>query len=63
MADITMCSSPNCPQYDFCYRAQAPINMEGQSWANFEYTCNESNGFCEFIPQKMSDNLTKSNKK
>ena len=50
MADITMCSSQNCPQYDYCYRAQAKVNNEYQSWSNFEYTCNELSGFEEFIP-------------
>lgn len=50
MADFTMFSSPNCPHYEECYRAQAKINMKGQSWCNFEYTCNEVSGFDEFIP-------------
>ena len=31
-----------------CYRAKAKAS-EYQSWSNFEYVCNENNGFEEFI--------------
>lgn len=48
MADITMCTSENCPVRDSCYRVQAKPN-QFQSWSNFEYTCNENNGFEDFI--------------
>ena len=48
MADITMCTGLNCPKREECYRTkanQSPL----QSWSNFEYTCNEDSGFCDFI--------------
>ena len=51
MADITMCTSLNCPKREECYRTkanQSPL----QSWSNFEYTCNEDSGFCDFIKYK-----------
>ena len=51
MSDITMCSSENCPMRYKCYRAQSKAN-EYQSWSNFEYTCNENNGFEDFIAIK-----------
>ena len=48
IADITMCSSENCPYKEKCYRTKAnPSNF--QSWSNFEYTCNEDSGFEDFI--------------
>lgn len=48
MPDITMCASENCPEREECYRTQAkPSKL--QSWSNFEYTCNEESGFCDFI--------------
>ena len=48
MADITMCSSNNCPIRASCYRTKTNVEKI-QSWANFEYTCNENSGFEEFI--------------
>ena len=48
IADITMCTSINCPERDNCYRAQAKPSVM-QSWSNFEYRCNEDSGFCDFI--------------
>ena len=48
IADITMCSSKFCPMREECYRAQAKEDSV-QSWNNFEYTCNEDSGFCDFI--------------
>ena len=50
--DITMCTSINCPERDNCYRAQAKAD-EQQIWCNFEYTCNENSGFCDFITMKQ----------
>ena len=48
MADITMYTSENCPVRDSCYRVQAnPSDL--QSWSDFEYTCNEDNGFAYYI--------------
>ena len=53
--DITKCSSNCCPHKNDCYRVQAKPNPI-QSYANFEYTCNENSGFCDFIkmPVKQS---------
>ena len=51
MADITMCTGLNCPKREECYRTKAnPSPL--QSWSNFEYTCNEDSGFCDFIIYK-----------
>ena len=54
IADITMCSSENCPEREYCYRVQNKPS-ETQSWSNFEYTCNENSGFEDFIPVKHFD--------
>lgn len=51
MPDITMCSSQYCPEKNNCYRATAKPS-EHQSWSNFEYMCNENNGFEDFISNK-----------
>lgn len=48
MPDISMCLSENCPIKDSCYRAQAKPSAY-QSWCDFEYSCNEDSGFCEYI--------------
>ena len=59
MADITMCSSINCPVRGTCYRTKAESEM--QSWYNFEYVCNENNGFADYIPMtpKKNENIIK----
>lgn len=46
--DLTMCSSENCPMKDTCYRVQGTPSTY-QSWSNFEYSCNENSGFCDYI--------------
>lgn len=51
MPDISMCSSDNCPMKDKCYRSTATASKY-QSWSNFEYTCNENNGYADFILNK-----------
>ncbi len=48
MPDITMCLSESCPVRDTCYRKQAKPDKY-QSYSIFDYTCNEDNGFCEYI--------------
>lgn len=48
MADITMCTCNGCPVKDECYRTRAKPDPY-QSYANFEYECNEENGFADFI--------------
>lgn len=60
MAGITMCSSINCPVREICYRSRAETG-EIQSWSNFEYVCNENNGFADFIPitPKKNENIIK----
>lgn len=54
MADITMCTSETCPYKGTCYRAQVEENL--QNWYNFEYTCNENSGFCDYIPTLKEKN-------
>lgn len=48
MPDISMCSSKHCPMKDKCYRSTATASKY-QSWSNFEYACNENNGYEDFI--------------
>ena len=62
IADITMCSSNNCPIRASCYRTKANSD-KWQNWCNFEYTCNENNGFSDYIPinPKKNDNIIKAN--
>lgn len=52
MPDLTLCSSNECPVKDTCYRAQATPDKL-QSYSNFEYTCNEDNGFVYYIPLEL----------
>jgi len=54
MPDVTMCTSNECPVKDTCYRAQATPDKL-QSYSNFEYTCNENNGFSYYIPFKLDE--------
>ena len=54
IADITMCANEVCPMREECYRVRAKPS-EYQSWSNFEYTCNENSGFCDFISVKHFD--------
>ena len=63
IADITMCTSQNCPYRASCYRSQAKPS-EYQSWSNFEYTCNENSGFSDYISikPKKNDNIIKINR-
>lgn len=49
MADITKCSQNGCPMADTCYRVKAEDNPFWQSWTNYEYTCNEGDGFSMYI--------------
>lgn len=54
--DITMCMSKECPQREKCLRAMA-VPEAYQSWANFEYVCNEESGFEDFMPILSYDKL------
>lgn len=54
MADITMCSTNNCPMRASCYRVKAKDDVY-QSWANFEYTCNENNGYPDYVALKNEE--------
>lgn len=52
MPDITMCSSINCPMREICYRVKA-MPEKLQSWSNnYEYSCNEDNGFENYIKMR-----------
>ena len=57
IADITMCTSENCPYRDECYRVRAKPSIF-QSWSNFEYTCNENSGFEDFIQYVKKSDVT-----
>ena len=48
MPDITMCTSETCDMKECCYRVIAKPDKL-QSYSNFEYTCNEDNGFEYFM--------------
>ena len=58
MSDITMCSSVNCPERNNCYRSRAKPS-EFQSYSNFGYTCNENNGFSDFLKMDSRKTLEK----
>ena len=57
IADITMCTSENCPYRDECYRVRAKPGKY-QSWSNFEYVCNENSGFEDFIQYVKKSDVT-----
>lgn len=48
MPDITMCTSETCALKECCYRVMAKPDKL-QSYSNFEYMCNEDNGFEYFM--------------
>ena len=55
MPDITMCFSEDCPMREKCYRATANPDPIYQSYADFStYSCNEKNGFEDFIKNKST---------
>ena len=56
MADFTMCASERCPVRGTCYRQKAKAS-ENQSWCNFEYTCNENNGFIDYMALTVKENI------
>ena len=60
MPNITMCSSENCTEKDSCYRARAEPESS-QTWWNFEYNCNENNGFEYFIKCEREENKNNEN--
>lgn len=47
---MTMCTSTECPMREKCYRAYS--DDDRQDCFNYEYTCNENSGFCDFISAK-----------
>lgn len=63
MADITMCTSNNCPMRASCYRIKAKADEYAQSWSNFEYTCNENSGYPDYISivKQPNKNIIKNN--
>lgn len=56
MADITMCICNSCPVSEQCYRVKAKSDPY-QSYCNFEYECNENNGFADFIRYERGENI------
>lgn len=54
MPDITLCVANFCPYRDTCYRYKAKPNKL-QSYNDFIYTCNESNGFKHYIAIRRDD--------
>lgn len=58
MINVIMCTSKYCPVRDTCYRARVK-EEESCSWNNFEYTCNENNGYIDFIPITAQNNTNK----
>lgn len=53
--DVTKCTSEHCPMKDSCYRSQ-PKENDNQTCYNYEYTCNEYNGFCSYIQTNIKNN-------
>ena len=47
MADITKCSTENCPLADTCWRKQAPSNEYYQAWQDFSF-----NSSCDFYIER-----------
>ena len=56
MPDITLCMSAECTERETCYRAMAKPDKY-QSYANFEYVCNEESGFEDFMPILHGDTI------
>ena len=57
MSNLILCTSQFCPMRDSCARKIEKdflCNMY-----NFEYTCNENSGFCDFI--KINSEKNKEN--
>ena len=44
-----MCTAEKCLYVKDCLR-QTQEPSESQSWSNFQYGCNQNNGFSEFLP-------------
>lgn len=58
MADITMCTSIDCPLAKKCYRKLAAKNLYYQSFAEFKH----ENDKCEgYIPADINDDQMDSN--
>ena len=53
---MKMCTSIECPMKEECYRAVAE-NDDRQECFNYEYTCNELSGFCDFVSAKAQKGL------
>lgn len=45
---MIMCTSIECPMRKECHRAKTDSD-DRQDYFNFEYTCNENSGFCDFM--------------
>lgn len=49
---MIMCTSIECPMRKECHRAYSDSD-DRQDCFNFEYTCNENSGFCDFMSVKL----------
>lgn len=52
IAKMTMCTSTGCQMREECYRTYSGSD-DSQDYFNYEYTCNENSGFCDFISAKI----------
>ena len=49
---MTMCTSLECPMRKECSRADSGSGNQ-QDYFNYEYSCNENSGFCDFMSVKL----------
>lgn len=48
LRSMTMCTSTECPMRKECYRSDFDSNQCKERF-NYEYTCNETSGFNDFV--------------
>lgn len=53
---MIMCTSADCYYKNSCYRANNALNKDCEC-VNFEYTCNENNGFQYYILYKENQQI------
>lgn len=50
MEDVLVCTSEHCEYKEKCKRANPDYSKyNSRVFYNFEYTCNENSGFCDYI--------------
>lgn len=49
---MTTCTSTECPMRKECYKAISDSDACHDRF-NYEYSCNECSGFCDFISAKL----------